>query len=252
MKDQQFEYILSEALHPEVSDSEIIVHCGKKRKGNPMNMKQVMKKVCIAAAMVTVLITTASASGELNIKTLISGRTSGTYKTVAQAEKKAGFEMDDVDQFSNGYAFAGARMEETKALDDKDKVRLTYNEISVELKNTAGKRLKLIAHEDQEGIEASDVPADQIRQIGDITLEYRLHHYKFVPGDYEQTDEDKRWLQKPGNFMSYGSENGISETDVAFLNWEKEGICYILMDSDGSEAADSLFAMAEELIHNGK
>lgn len=251
MKDQQFEYILSQALRPEIDDSETTVRCRKIWKGNHMSMKQVMKKVCIAAAVVAMLTTTAYASGALNIKTLVSGGSSKTYETVQQAEEKAGFEMDSVDRFTNGYGFAGARVAETKAMDEKDKVRLTYNEIYVELKNAAGDRLSLSAYEHQEGIVDSELPPDQTRKIGDITLKYRRHHYKMVPEDYVQTEADKQWLQQPGNFMSYGSET-VEENDVAFLNWEKDGICYTLMDTDGSEPADSLFSMAKELILSGK
>lgn len=252
MKDQQFEYILSQALRPEIDDSETTVRCRKIRKGNHMSMKQVIKKVCIAAAVVAVLTTTAYASGAVNFETLVSGKTSKTYETVQQAEERAGFEMDSVDHFTNGYGFAGARVEETKALDEKDKVRLTYNEIHVELKNAAGDRLRLIAYEHQEGIVDSELPPDQTRKIGDFILKYRLHHYKFVPENYVQTEADKAMLQQPGYFMSYGSETTVEENDVAFLNWEKDGICYTLMDTDASESADSLFSMAGELILRGK
>ena len=51
--------------------------------------------------------------------------------------------------------------------------------------------------------------------------------------------------------MSYGSES-VEETEVAFLTWEKDGICYTLTDTDGSETAESLFSMAKELILSGK
>ena len=252
MKDQEFESVLRDALCPQVNAQDAVTLYRQARRGKQANMKQIMKKVCIAAAAIAVLTTTVCAAGEINISTLRSGMMSRRCSSVVQAEEKAGFRMDDLDCFTNGYAVDSIRVEEVQGLDEKDEVCLVYSEICMELKNAAGERLHLSAYQDREGLEASSVSADQVRQFGDITLEYRLHHYKFVPADYVQTEKDKLWLQQPGNFMSYGSEKGISERNVAFLNWEKEGICYLLMDSDGSEEAESLFSMAEELIRSGK
>lgn len=251
MTEQEFEAILRQAMQPEILPEETVVRGMRSGKGNIINMKNILKKACFAAALMALLTTTVYAAEVLDIKTLVSNGGSRMYKTVQQAEEKAGFEMDDLDVFSNGYRFAGAYVGETRALDEQDKVRLTYNEINVELKNAIGDELDLIAHEARDEIPASDTAPSQVRTLGEIRLEYRLHHYKFVPADYELTESDKSMLQKPGYYISYGSES-IEENDVAFLNWEKDGICYTLMDSDGSETAESLFAMAEELILSGK
>lgn len=251
MTEQEFEAILRQAMQPEILPEETVVRGMRSGKGNIINMKNILKKACLAAALMALLTTTVYAANGLNIKTLIGGRASRMYKTVQQAEEKAGFEMDDLDVFSNGYRFAGAYVGETRALDEQDKVRLIYNEINVELKNAIGDELDLIAHEARDEIPASDTAPSQVRTLGEIRLEYRLHHYKFVPENYELTDRDKSMMEQPGYYISYGAES-IEETDVAFLNWEKDGICYTLMDSDGSETAESLFAMAEELILSGK
>lgn len=252
MKDQEFEAILRQAMQPSVDLAETVVQGSVSGKGKTMNMKKLMKKGILAAAVMALLTTSVCAAGALNIQTLRSGMMSRRCSSVVQAEEKAGFQMDDLDCFTNGYAVDEIRVEEVQGLDEKDEVRLVYSEICMELKNAAGERLHLSAYQHREGLEASSVPADQVRQFENVALEYRLHHYKFVPADYVRTEKDKLWLQQPGNFMSYGSEKGISERNVAFLNWEKEGICYLLMDSDGSEAAQSLFSMAEELIRSGK
>lgn len=250
MNEMQFENLLCQALRPEIEPDALIVPVRRSGKGNHMNIKKFIRKTCLAAALILLLTTTVSAADGLNIKTLLSGGASKTYETVEQAEEKAGFTIDAVEEFSNGYAFVGAHVDETKALDEDDRVRLTYNEIHLDLENAAGEKLSLSAYRYHEDIPRSDLPADQTRSIGDVTVSYRVDHYKFVPADYAQTEADKVMLQQPGNFMSYGAEE-VTETDVAFLIWEKDGICYLLMDTDASEAADSLFSMAAELIHSG-
>ena len=251
MKDQEFESILRQALRPEITPEEIIVHGRKSGKGITMNMKSIMKKACLAAALMTLLTTTVYASGAMNIKTLFGSMTSRVYDSVAQAEAAAGFEMDDLDVFSNGYGFAGAHVGETKALDENDKVRLVYKDIHVDLCNAAGEELSLTAHEVHEAIEQSSLPPQQTRRIGETVICYRVDHYKYVPADYELTPADQAMLEQPGWFLSYGAET-VEETDVAFTYWEKDGIRYLLMDDDASEGAESMFAMAEELILSGK
>lgn len=250
MTEQQFESILRQALCPEIEPGATAVHGRPSRKGYHMNIKQFIRKACTAAAIIAVLTTTVYAADALNIRTLLSGSASRVYETVEQAEEKAGFRIDAKEQFTNGYTFAGAQVHETKGLDQDDRVRLTFNEISLDLCNAAGEKLSLTAYQDQEVIPDTELPPDQTRRIGEVILCYRVDHYKFVPADYAQTEADKIWLQQPGNFMSYGSDT-VQETDIAFLTWEKDGIGYILMDSDASEPADSLFSMAEELILSG-
>lgn len=247
MKDQEFEAILHRALCPEIAPEDIVIRGRKSGKENHMNIKYLVKKSCIAAAVILLLTTTVYAADALNIRTLVSGGFSRGYETVEQAEERAGFEIDSRTEFSNGYAIAGIRVDETKGLDEKDKVRLTFKEIRLELKNAEGEKLSLTAYEKQDSIPETELPPDQTRRIAETVLCYRVDHYKFVPADYEQTEADRTWLQQPGNFMSYGSES-VEETEVAFLTWEKDGIGYILMDSDADEMADSMFSMAEELI----
>ena len=85
------------------------------------------------------------------------------------------------------------------------------------------------------------------RMVGEVQVEYRLDHYKFVPEDYELTPEDKAMLEQPGYYLSYGSDTVI-EQDNHSLGWVKDGISYHILDSGAKENPDTLFAMAEELI----
>lgn len=247
MNEQQFEDILRQALCPEVDPAATVLHGRRLRKGNCMNIKNVIKKACTAAAVILVLTTTVYATDSLNIKTLLSGLSSPVYKSVEQAEEKAGFEIDSRTDFSNGYSFESASVSQTKALDENDRVRLTYQEIHVELSNAAGEKLTLVACPVQERLPETELVPDQVKTIGEISVQYRVDHYKFVPETYTLTEADKTMMQQPGYYISYGAD-AVTETDVAHLSWEKKGIRYLLMDMDTSESADSLFSMAEDLI----
>lgn len=251
MNQQQFENILRDALCPPIDPADPVLRGRPHGKGQFMNTRKWITRLCTAAVIAALLTTTAYATDALNIRSLVSGFHSRSYDTMEAAEQDAGFQMDSLDTFSSGYALDDIRVEQVRGLDDRDQVRLTYKEISVTLKNPAGESLHLSAYLHHDSLTASDTDPDQTRTLGEIPLEYRLHHYRFMPADYVPTEADKTWLRQPGNYMSYGAKTPY-ESSVSFLNWEKDGVCYLLMDSDGSESADTLFNMASELILRGK
>ena len=93
----------------------------------------------------------------------------------------------------------------------------------------------------------SDRAPDRTETVNGIVLSYRLDHYRFMPADYKLTDEDARWEQQPGNYISYGSEEK-EEEDVAFLCWEKDGVSYSIMDPGARVSVNALFSAARELL----
>ena len=213
--------------------------------------RKTIGKVLLVAAMVMMLAITAYATDFMNVKILCSGasKTYKSYEKMDQAMQEAGFRMDVTETFQNGYAFESVRVEDTHALDEYGKKVFSYRELSVQYRNAQGQRLVLIGHEDLEEIPQTDSPIAQSMRIGETTVNYTLDHYKFVPEDYTPTEEDKAWMELPGNFISYGAEK-VEETDVAFLTWTKDGISYTIMDPKAAQKPETLFAMAEKLIHS--
>ena len=61
------------------------------------------------------------------------------------------------------------------------------------------------------------------------------------------SEAEKQWQEIPGNYISYGSD-AVEETDVGFACWEKDGVCYTIMDSGAKVTPQTLFAMAKELM----
>lgn len=212
--------------------------------------KTVLWKCLLAAAMVSLLMATAYAEDFLNIRTLTSGTVhyvSSSYDKTEKAMEAAGFQMDLTEQFENGYRFDRICVQDTVARDEQDKEVLTYRDIDVTYRNQSGHRLFLHAYQKLEEIPMTDHAAVMTKVIGDTPADYYLDHYKNVPADYQPTQEDLLWEQQPGNFISYGAEE-VEETDVSFLCWEKDGICYSIMDLTAQETPDTLFAMAAALL----
>lgn len=252
MTEQQFESILRQALCPEISPEEAIVHPRKRTKGATVKMKSVIKKIAMVAAAVMLLATTVYATDFMNIQTLstfIGGKNyrSESYQDMDKAMKKSGFQVDILEEFETGYAFQNVWVEEIGAYDENGERQFTYMDMMVEYQNRDGKRLLLCAKPVQENIPATESPIASTRTIGDIQVIYTVSHYKIVPVDYELTAQDEAMLEQPGYFLSYGSDT-VEEMDNATLIWEKDGIRCSILDMGAKESPDTLMAMAEELI----
>ena len=251
MTEQQFEALLRQVLRPEIDPTDTAFSCNPHRKGPIMNIQNAIKKAAAVLAAVLILTTTAYASDFMNIKSLANtGRgeyLSESYKDMGKAMKKAGFEIIAPESFENGYSFHTVRTEESGAYDEHNKELFTYMDLVVYYRNTAGTTLLLFTCADREELSQNSRQPDTTRMIGDVQVEYRLDHYKFVPEDYELTPEDKAMLEQPGYYLSYGSDT-VTEQDNHSLSWVTDGVNYHILDSGTEETPDTLFAMAEELI----
>jgi len=210
-----------------------------------------MKKAAAVQDAVLILTTPAYAPDFMNIKSLITtgGKEylSESYQDMGKAMKKAGFEITAPESFENGYSFRNVHVGESGAYDEHNKELFTYKDLVVYYKNPAGTTLSLFTHASREELSQGSREPDMTRMIGDVQVEYRLDHYKFVPVDYELTAEDEAMLKQPGYFLTYGSDTVIQQ-DNQTLSWVKDGVDYSILDSGAKEAPDILFAMVEELI----
>ena len=71
--------------------------------------------------------------------------------------------------------------------------------------------------------------------------------FKFVPPDYELTEEDKEDQESGKYVFSYGSEKVETET-MRQVMWQDGNITFTLLDSTGNVDMNELTAMAEEMI----
>lgn len=214
-----------------------------------MSKRKTAARMILIAAVVAMLAITAYAADFMNVRSLYSGTkiSFSVFPEMEKAMEEAGFRMDAKESFRSGYTFQTVNVQEVQGSDENGKEVLTYSSIAVMYRNEAGTRLMLTAEPVMAELPDTDQPVAQSREIGAVTAEYIINHYKFVPEDYEPTDADKAWMEQPGNFLSYGSDE-IEETEVAFLHWTKNGIRYDILDPRGAEQPDVLFSMAEELI----
>lgn len=214
--------------------------------------KKLPWKALLVAALIPILTITAYASDFLNVKSLLTGTlhfNSSQYSDMAKAEKKAGFELD-VPETLDDYTFRNVQVQDVNGLDEGNKQVLKYRETSIAYQNKAGNMLFYHISPVQEDVPVSDRAADQVREVNGVKLEYRMDYYWFLPASYEEgdlTQEMKDWEKLPGHHISYGSDQP-EQKNMGFLSWEQGGLRYSLLDMDGVESPDTLFAMASRLM----
>ena len=85
------------------------------------------------------------------------------------------------------------------------------------------------------------------RDVLGTTVYYSRDTYKFVPADYELTEEDQKNMEQPNHYISYGSDKVEVQTcdNVIF---EMDGKRYTLLGFDNDMTADEWYDMAGDLI----
>ena len=164
-------------------------------------------------------------------------------------EKDVGYPVTAPERFSNGYAFKGLRVNGQAVFGEDNEVLREYYGVSVTYTKD-GERdlyLELSPVLRLEGGTPPREPSER-RELNGVELRLNLDHYKFVPADYEKTQEDLANEAAGHYFLSYG-EVEIQEREIASVEFELGDVVYLLMDMDADAAAlDTLARMAQEVI----
>lgn len=174
-------------------------------------MKKHLKGL-VAAAIICAIGVTGYATQKA--KSLYS-HTEGRYTSMLSAdeiEDKFGKSVKFVETFENGYEFLDMSFGVSGASSEDDTIMEEGNYISIGYCKD-GKNVVLGIEEKIDGI---------IYESG-----YTENVYKFVPSDYERTEEDILKEEKGELYISFGSEN-IEEMLVQNYAWEDGGSWYSL------------------------
>lgn len=220
------------------------------KAGIPMKHRRMKKTLVLAAALCAAFAVAATAYTTLVASSSGSSSQYGeftSYSQLEQAEKKANLEINAVESFSNGYTFQQMSISHSQDKDADGNVIRKYKGIDIEYTKgdhsiflSADPVSKNVAYADERK------PVDTAVFDG-ITVSYYNDTYKFVPPDYELTDEDRANEKKDNYFISYGSDE-VEERVMSSAYWTQDGVKYSFTSISGEVPADTLFAMAQELI----
>ncbi len=208
----------------------------ERRKENGF-MKFGMKKI-VAVAAVCVMSVTAYAATQLASVSVWTTNNITAYEDVEKAEKKLGMDAKYVEHFDNGFTFDRAGTGQEQGQDEEgNPVGNEYNVLSISYKNKDGQTVHFSA---QNGSAYADAGQEE-------TEGYVVTANKFVPPDYELTEED-RAMQAAGELnIGYGSDKVELKTFEKY-SWLDGGLYYTLGVFDCNLGEDVLKDMAAEIM----
>ena len=211
--------------------------------------KGIMRKTVVALAAICVLGSmTAFAVGKITGITSHSSRYDEvhTYEQALELQKKHGPAVHFPEEFSNGYTFSAAVPEYYETTDDNGNKVGTGSNLSVTYAKDGNENVTFSAETD---LGESDDPTEEKTLDDGTTLRFYKTTNKFVPGNYELTEEDKK-AQETGHFnLAYGSDKVEIQTSY-MVEWNMDGQGYYLFIFGEDLSADEMFGMAEEIINN--
>lgn len=205
-----------------------------RRKKEREKMSATMKKVIAIAAMACLICASCFAASQFTTTQMGTVEKITRYDQLADAAKEIGLEARYVEKFENGFAFQSGDTTKGCAINEEGvPVGDEYEGLAISYVNAEGERLTLIVEPTTEA--GGEKPA------------YSDDTYKFVPPDYELTEEDKAMMDGGDFFISYGSQEvEIKEAEV--YSWQDGNISYSLTAFDCNFGEAEMARMARELM----
>ena len=259
MKEDRFDSLLRKELkreteHIGVSDflkTRIDMEITARQEESTMKKRSNFKKYIAAAACICLLVPAGIFAGGTAVSyvsttNIADYKTSTDWNDLDSMEKKVGIKTDAVESFSNGYRYTELNTDAFNALDEDGNKIFKVKELGVIYKNASGKELNCSIHAADERM-ADDRAADLTAEYDGITVEFFQSTYKFVPADYQATAEDKN-LEAAGNYyISYGNDK-VEVRESSSVQWEKDGVSYMIQGFDTDVSPQEMLAMAGEMI----
>jgi len=241
----------------EVAASDFLKHRIHNQITNQTKEKYIMKKTyfkkiaLIAVAIVCISSVGAYASGKINSYVTSSSRETIMTELPSdnQLNKDLGFVPKTADAFANGFTFKDARISEIQGLDENGNKLEQFKDLHYRFVSADGQEIDL--NISKPGIEDEFIPNANAKTTvyNGLNLIYEEQNYKFVPEDYQLTEEDKADQESGAVVFSGGGGDEVSTNLFKFLSWTDNGINYLLMGNDISLTEADFVEMAQEIIN---
>ena len=209
--------------------------------------------ITLIAAVISILfITSAYAiSGIVRGTVTHLMKDTGTFDTLdalPRAEKIAGYPITAPARFSNGYEFKTLNVGGEAAYGDDNEILKEYYTVYIEYERDEKQDLSLTLSPVLElPTERKGQEPNETKEIDGIEVRFSRDHFKFVPPDYEKTEEDLAAEETGHYYVSFGSDE-IMEYDYSFALFTLGNVEYTLFDQSGRNDTAELCELAAEVI----
>ena len=215
------------------------------REEKNMSRISLKKKVIITAAAVMAIGVTAVAAGKVASITGHSYLDDMVY-SIEEIQAESDKENFDVKypETLGGYAFKKGLIGEGDAADEEGNKIRDYNFLNLDYAN--GDKYASLYVEPIADI--TDMPEDKPCVDIDGTTVYTIEQvFKFVPPDYEKTEQDIKDEEAGKLVFSYGTED-VEVKTMRQVTWEDGNLVFDIIAGDDTVDMDTLVDMAEDMI----
>ncbi|MBQ9707932.1 MAG: hypothetical protein IJV66_01955, partial [Firmicutes bacterium] len=214
-----------------------------------MKKRFTKRRVAVLSAVCCLLIASASYAANGMISYIGSSPSQPQcidFDDLAKVTDKLGYDVNVPDELSGGYEFASATLGDFRAEQDGS-VLTKGKELSVEYASESGDKVNLSIIPKAPSDESAS--SGDVKNVAGVNVEYTEESAKYVPQDYEKTDED-RAKESAGNFtVNYWGEDYVLETEYMFTTFEMGDARYqVWTENKGNVSKSELLDMAKDVI----
>lgn len=206
------------------------------------------KKIATIAIAATMMLGIGTWAASSVITSRISGTSSSPdFKTLpssTQINEILGVEISLPEEFSNGYKFENAHKVENQNQGENNAVVESFDSLST---NYTKADDNLIFSIDPLTIGNQTPDGDLVDTYNNCDIYYGSYTAKFVPADYQLTEQDKADEASGKYVFSYGSSE-IIINEIQGLQWKDDGVFYSFTTMDSTLTQEELVSMANEMI----
>lgn len=224
-----------------------LVH--RKIEENSNMRKWSAKKIIVATAAVCVLSTvTAIAAGKVAYTSGLSSMNDQfAYSQLGEKAQKAGIAVNMPETFSNGYTFDYGVPVHNEAMDEENNVVGKAQSLSLTYKKAD--MPYIVFSICGTNFYGEQEPRHKTFSHGEITLGYTCDQYRFVPPDYEISQEEQEQMDAGELYISYGTDQ-VENSQVQSVSWKDGDVWYSMLTFDNAITPEEMVQMAGEIIDN--
>ena len=168
-----------------------------------------------------------------------------SYEELEKAEKdyQIPFDVNAPETFSNGYEFAKGYPLHTSGVDDGGNQTKLPTEVTLQYEKEGMPEVTLNEYASRAGEEITGTAHEK----EGISYYYTKQDCMFVPPSYELTEEEKAAEEAGTLQVGYGSDT-VERTSYSSVQWQKDGISYLLMSFETPMTEEQLVEMASEVM----
>lgn len=178
------------------------------------------------------------------------GHSNNKYKTFP-AEKRilkdVGFTPKYTKSLPGGFEYVSGGIGESELSDETGSVLTETKDITLGYRRENDKSTLDLSITQIEEMFLDNKESQLVGDLNGVNLYYYQQNYKFVPANYELTEEDKKATEAGKLEISYGAPE-TTLSNVQGLSWYEDGLEYMIMGNDYGFTVEEMVDMATVII----